>query len=218
MHLFYFLSASKEFRSELADCNSNFSRKMMAKCHLDLQTQESPLTPTQRMWQKELRISLAFFHTQDLSMGINLLDKKGKLKGNRKLKISVHGCKTCVKYKICFFDTVFKIALLSSLHSFEGICLQQCPWENSNKHCMCQEGKKSHWSNMLGSSVLCIWNRNCISKTFHYIHTGNMKNTKKVALILAGIEVMFFAETEAVRHRTVHRGLEDLSVLQDSQN
>lgn len=73
--------------------------------------------------------------------------------------------------------------------------------------------EKSHWSNMLGSSVLCIWNRNCISKTFHYIHTGNMKNTKKVALILAGIEVMFFAETEAVRHRTVHRGLEDLSVL-----
>ena len=141
MHLFYFLSASKEFRSELADCNFNFSRKMMAKCHLDLQTQESPLTPTQRMWQKELRISLAFFLTQDLSMGINLLDKKGKLKGNRKLKISVHGCKTRVKYKICFFDTVFKIALLSSLHSFEGICLQQCPWENSNKHCTCQEGK-----------------------------------------------------------------------------
>lgn len=29
------------------------------------------------MWQKELKISLAFFHTQDFSMGIILLNKKG---------------------------------------------------------------------------------------------------------------------------------------------
>lgn len=93
------------------------------------------------MWQRELRISLAFFHTQDFAIGINLLDKKGKLKGKRKLKISVHGCKTRVKYEIYFFDTVLKIILLPSFHSFEDVCLQQRPWENSNKHCVCQEGK-----------------------------------------------------------------------------
>lgn len=75
------------------------------------------------MWLRELRISLAFFHTQDFTVGINLLDKKGKLKEKRKLKISVHGCKTCVKYETYFFDTVLKIILLPSFLTFFWGCM-----------------------------------------------------------------------------------------------
>jgi len=40
------------------------------------------------MWQKEHKISLAFFYTQDFSLGIILPSKKGKLKMERKRKNS----------------------------------------------------------------------------------------------------------------------------------
>lgn len=108
----------------------------VAKHQLDLKTQEpSNFYSKQRnIRQKEYKISLPLFNTQDFSQGIILLRKKKSWRGK------VTGWKTLGNYKICSLDHIFKTIFCSSWNSLQDQGLQQCQWAKllrSNRCSVC---------------------------------------------------------------------------------